>query len=163
MQLTDEVLDQHTEFDGPKTLLYRRFEQQLTDRRIEQSVFQIKSDNGSGPKNYFMNNEYRIESFFNGRPISIWEMKNKTIFRTCARTLCDFNFDKIVTQRINEIVPADPTKLSCISNLENWGNKLKANAEALRKTLTEAGKLDRLKIVEEILSTFAYDGAQSNF
>jgi hypothetical protein len=32
-----------------KTVLYRRFEQTLTDRRIENTVFQLKSDDGSGP------------------------------------------------------------------------------------------------------------------
>jgi hypothetical protein len=90
------VLKGAKDFDGPRTLLYRRFEQQLTDRRIEQSVFQTKSDDKTGPFNHYMNNEYRIESFYNGRPLSIWEMKNKTVYRKCAEMLCDFNFNKEV-------------------------------------------------------------------
>ena len=37
----------------PKTLLYRRFEQDLTDKRIEQAIFETKSEDGTGPKLYF--------------------------------------------------------------------------------------------------------------
>ena len=39
----------------PRTLLYRRFEQELTDRRIEEAIFKAKSEDGTGPKLYFMN------------------------------------------------------------------------------------------------------------
>jgi hypothetical protein len=34
-------------------VLYRKFEQELTDKRIEQSIFEVKSEDGTGPKLYF--------------------------------------------------------------------------------------------------------------
>ena len=37
----------------PKVLLYRRFEQDLTDKKIEQAIFETKSADGTGPKLYF--------------------------------------------------------------------------------------------------------------
>ena len=76
----------------PRTLLYRRFEQDLTDKRIEQGIFDIKSQNGTGPKLHFQNFVYRIEGFFEGRPLTIWEMRNKTIYRKYANMICDYNF-----------------------------------------------------------------------
>jgi hypothetical protein len=61
VQIKDTVAE---EIKEPRTLLYRRFEQDLTDRRIEEAIFRAKSDDGTGPKLYFMNKEYRIEGFF---------------------------------------------------------------------------------------------------
>ena len=43
----------HESISEPRTLLYRRFEQDLTDKRIEQGIFDIKSKNETGPKLYF--------------------------------------------------------------------------------------------------------------
>ena len=77
-----------------KVILYRRFEQDLTDKRVEQAVFLTKSEDGTGPHLYFQNKEYRVEGFFEGRPISIWEMRNPLIYKKYADMICDFNFDK---------------------------------------------------------------------
>ena len=43
----------NNEVQEPKTLLYRRFIQELTDRRIEQAVFKTKAEDSTGPKLYF--------------------------------------------------------------------------------------------------------------
>jgi len=95
----------------PRTLLYRRFEQELTDRRIEEAIFRTKSDDGSGPKLYFMNSEYRIEGFFEGRPISIWEMRNPLIYLEYARFICDYNFNAVAQKRISEFKKVDERDL----------------------------------------------------
>ena len=79
----------------PPVLLFRKFEQELTDRRIEQAIFQTKSDDGTGPKLFFTDGTYRIEGFFHGRPISIWEMRNASIFLNYAEMICDYNFSPI--------------------------------------------------------------------
>ena len=76
----------------PRVLLYRRFEQDLTDRRIEQAIFSVKSEQGTGPKLYYQNDTYRIESFFEGRPLSIWEMRNPLIQENYAKLMVDYNF-----------------------------------------------------------------------
>lgn len=77
-----------------KVVLYRRFEQILTDKRVEQAVFLTKSEDGTGPKLYFQDKEYRVEGFFEGRPLSIWEMRNPLIYKKYGEMICDFNFDK---------------------------------------------------------------------
>ena len=63
----------------PKNLIYREFKQNLVDLRIDRIMFEAKSADGSGPKLYFQNERYRIEGFFAGRPLSIWEMRNPVI------------------------------------------------------------------------------------
>jgi len=50
VHLKDGVLP---DLKSPRTLLYRRFVQELTDRRIEQTVYAIKAEDGTGPKLYF--------------------------------------------------------------------------------------------------------------
>jgi hypothetical protein len=79
----------------PKVLLYRRFEQDLTDKRIEQAIFEAKSADGTGPKLYFQNTTYRIEGFFDGRPITIWEMRNPMIYTKYAELMVDYNFSPV--------------------------------------------------------------------
>jgi len=44
--------------------LFRKFEQDLTDKRIERAIFNIKSIDGSGPELIYENEEIRVESFF---------------------------------------------------------------------------------------------------
>ena len=60
-------------------LLYRKFECEIVDKQIEATVFKSMSDSGYGPKLIFQNSEYRIESFFDGRPLTIWELRNPVI------------------------------------------------------------------------------------
>lgn len=76
-----------------RAILFRRYEQELIDKQIEQAIFKAMSDDGSGPKMFFQNNKFRIEEFFEGRPLTLWEMRNPMIFENFARKICDFNFN----------------------------------------------------------------------
>ena len=69
------------------------------------------SDQNLGPKLYFQNDEYRIESFFEGRPLTIWELRNPTIMKLLARATFDFNFNQDAIAKISERKPIDSTKL----------------------------------------------------
>lgn len=73
-----------------KKVVYRQFEQDLTDATIERTVFRIMSDSSQGAQLFTQTHEYRIESFF-GRPLSIWEMRNPLIYNKVASLLCDFH------------------------------------------------------------------------
>ena len=108
--IKDEII-KNTISVEPKTLLYRWFEQELTDKRIEQAIFETKSGDGTGPKLYFQNLTYRIEGYFDGRPITIWEMRNPLIFTRVAEMIVDYNFDPLANQRIQEINPKDKKNL----------------------------------------------------
>ena len=54
---------------------------------------------------------YRIEGFFEGRPITIWEMRNPMIYTQYAEMMVDYNFSELANQRIEEINPKDSDNL----------------------------------------------------
>jgi len=60
----------------------------------------VKSNDGTGPKLFYQNNTYRIESFFEGRPLSIWEMRNPMIGRKYAELMVDYNFSPVAREKI---------------------------------------------------------------
>jgi hypothetical protein len=68
----------------PTSILYRRYKQQVVDKRVEQAIFKAKSEDKTGPHLYYQNNEFRIEEFFHGRPITLWEMRNPLIVENYA-------------------------------------------------------------------------------
>ena len=84
---------QHQEIQENRSLLYRRYEQIVKEKYIEQAIFKAMSDDGSGPKMFFQNDKFRIEEFFEGRPLTLWEMRNPMIFENFAKKICDFNFN----------------------------------------------------------------------
>ena len=120
-------------------LLYRRFEQDLTDKRIEQAIFKTKSEDGTGPKLYFQNNQYRIEGFFDGRPLSIWEMRNQIIYLNYAELMVEFNFSSVAWERIQAIKPKDPNDLFIHQVINEWGPNLLAKIEDIKANLKAAG------------------------
>ena len=132
VKIKDQVA---TNVKEPRTLLYRRFEQELTDRRIEEAIFKTKSEDGTGPKLYFMNNDYRIEGFFEGRPISIWEMRNPLIYLDYARFICDYNFNSVAQKRIMEFKQMDENDLFIHQVLRDWGPTLQSKLKDMKLAL----------------------------
>ena len=147
----------------PRTLLYRRFEQDLTDKRIEQGIFDIKSQNGTGPKLHFQNFVYRIEGFFEGRPLTIWEMRNKTIYRKYANMICDYNFSPEAHELVNKYDKMDPNKLFFHQVLNQWAPSLESKIDAIAKALTDAGQTANLRILMDLKSKFLFDGYKEHF
>ena len=58
------------------------------------------SDQGLGPKLYFGNDKYRIEGFFEGKPVTIWELRNPRLMQVIAKTIFDFNFNSLAIERL---------------------------------------------------------------
>lgn len=84
----------------PSVILYRRFEQTLTDMRIEEAIFKVNSDDGTGPKLHYQNAEFRIESFYEGRVISIWELRNPAILKSLVKMICRYQFHPVTNQKV---------------------------------------------------------------
>lgn len=149
-------------------LLYRRFEQDLTDKRIEQAIFESKSEDGTGPPLYFQNKEYRIEGFFEGRPISIWEMRNPMIYLKYAEIICDYDFDKKAQEKIQQINPMDKGKLFVHQVIWEWGPRLLGMLDDIRAALKEKAEgseemTTRLETVDLIEKNFLFEGSQEYF
>lgn len=77
-----------------------------------------------GVHNYFMNQEYRIESFFDGRPLKVFELSNKVIMKAYAEKCCDFNFNEGISQVMTSIQKADKNNTSFDVAIEQWGNNV---------------------------------------
>lgn len=93
------------------------------------------SDQGLGPKCLFYNDEYRIESFFEGRPISIWEMRSPVILNQILNCLVDFNFNKDCVAKIAAHRPLDNQNLAIDVAIKEWGPAVKARLPSMRGKL----------------------------
>ena len=111
----------------------------MTDKRIEQSIFATKSDDGTGPKLHYQAVEYRIEGYYHGRPISIWEMRNPFIYLEYAKMICDFNFSKVAQEKIEAIKPKDKNDLFAHQVINDWGPKLQGFIKDVKSALSAKG------------------------
>ena len=61
----------------------------VVDRATEAAYFQCMSDSGLGPKliAYDPDLLYRIEEFFEGRPLTIWELRNPVMMQSYAKAV----------------------------------------------------------------------------
>ena len=73
--------------DVPRDLLYRKFMCAVVDRETEATVFRCMSDSGLGPNLIYQCDAYRIETFVQGRPLSIWEMRSPVIMQSVVNAL----------------------------------------------------------------------------
>ena len=73
--------------DAPRVLLYRKFECEIIDKQVEGAIFRAMAESGQGPGLVFQNNEYRIENFVEGRPLTIWELRNPHMMKLYAKAV----------------------------------------------------------------------------
>jgi hypothetical protein len=105
-----------------------------------------------------MNKEYRIEGFFEGRPISIWEMRNPIIYLDYARFMCDYNFNSVACKKIQEFWAADENDMFVHKVLREWAPSLQKKLPEMKAALKSANFLESLKSVEAIEETFLFEG-----
>jgi hypothetical protein len=77
----------------PNCVLYRIFECELTDTPIETALFNTLSDQRIGPECYYVNSEYRIEEWIEGRALSIWELRSPFFMKLYLKNLSAFHFN----------------------------------------------------------------------
>ena len=75
-----------------RVFLYRKFECTVNNKEIEAIIFQNMSEKNLGPKLVFACDEYRIEEFFDGRPMTIWEMSDPVIMKIMARKIFEHHY-----------------------------------------------------------------------
>lgn len=92
VKLRDDVANCLVE---PRTVLYRKYLQTVVDKSVEQAIFLAKAEEMSGPRLFSQTEHYRVEGFFEGRPITLWEMRNPSIFCKYSELICQFHFSKL--------------------------------------------------------------------
>lgn len=88
-------------------ILYRKFECKIVDKNIEALIFRVASEQNIGPRLLYQNDDYRIESFINARPITIWEMRNPLFLKYYAEKIFSFNFNPALNESLKQILPID--------------------------------------------------------
>jgi len=118
-----EIINDDSKHVTPNVILYRTFECQIVDFRVENAVFKTLSDQKMGPRCYYQCGEYRVEEFFHSRPLTIFEMRNDIFMKAFAEKICHFNFNQ---KAIEEVLPFMPkTKRVLDQVFENWYPKVK--------------------------------------
>lgn len=59
----------------------------MSDHELEAIIFTNMSERGLGPKLVVQNSDFRIEHFFDGRPLTIWEMRNPAVMKQVAKEI----------------------------------------------------------------------------
>ena len=95
----------------PKAILYRIFLTEINDKELESTIFNSMSEKGFGPKLFFRNTEYRIESFFEGRPLTIFEMRNPCFMKLAAQLIFQYNFNQDAIEKVKAMKPIDKSQL----------------------------------------------------
>lgn len=115
---------------------------------------------------YIQNDVFRIEEFFEGRPLTLWEMRNPMIFQEFSNIICDFNFNPKALEDVAKIEKLDPQNLFIHQVINVWGPNLEAKIGTIKSQLKESGTpehLENLRKTELLEQTFLFEGYQDFF
>jgi len=95
----------------PAKVLLRIFPEQpsrIISRGKEQAIFSHLSDTPNGIKMYYSCPQYRIEEFFDGEKLSMFELNNKLMMKYIATMFCDYNHDPALFDVLGQFDPKTP-------------------------------------------------------
>lgn len=96
------------------------------------------SDSGQGPSLIFQNSEYRIESFFEGRPLTIWELRNPIFATKYIEAIFNMHTKSGVAEAIEAIKPKGSSRMGIEIAIEEWGPAVKTRIAKIRSQLNSA-------------------------
>jgi hypothetical protein len=85
---------------NPNVVFYRKFLTKTADRQMEAVIFKNASEKSGGPVCLYQCERFRIETFFKGRPLSIWELRSPCLARLIMQKICDFHFNSDVSTKV---------------------------------------------------------------
>jgi len=121
------------------------------------------SDDGSGPLLIGQNETFRIEGFIDGRPLTIWELRNPIIQLEYAQVICHFNFDSNMQKKLSEFCDLDTNKLVIHEAIDVWAPACMKRIEMMKAQLRESGKKDIIQIVERMERTMLFEGYNQHY
>ena len=143
--------------------LYRKFECQIVDKQIEKAISKCMSEKGLGPRLIYSNDSYRIESFFDGRPLTIWEMRNPVMMSQFATAIHNFHTKSGVAEAVQLTRPLNTNKLYLDERISEWGPACVERIAKIRSKLTRLeergqGQEKILRIIDDIEHTMLKPG-----
>uniref|UniRef100_A0A7S3ML58 Choline kinase n=1 Tax=Favella ehrenbergii TaxID=182087 RepID=A0A7S3ML58_9SPIT len=147
----------------PRVFLYRKFECEVVDKQIEATLFRCMSEAGLGPKLVFQSETFRIEYFFTGRPLSIWEMRNPVIVKKVVEELFNFHTKSGASEAIDAIKPRATSRMGVEIAIEEWGPASIERIASIRQKLNaqDAGHRKILSTLDRLCETYLKNGYQS--
>ena len=147
-------------FCEPKVVLYRKFECQVIDKNLEAAIFKANSDAGLGPKLIFQNDSYRIETFFYGRPLTIWEMRNPNIMKSFASKIYQFHTCQESVRALTTLYP-NKEKAGTEVAIDVWAPQVEAKIARIKTKLNPSkikGHQTILECLEYLEKEFFFEG-----
>lgn len=122
--------------DAPRTVLYRKIENEVVEKEIEYTIFKSMSDSGQGPLMYGQQDDYRIEGFIESRVLSIWEMRNPVMMDKFVQAIFEMHHSSGTAQAIQKIKPMDSKQLGIDIAINEWGPAAIARIAKMRTKLS---------------------------
>ena len=118
------------------------------------------SDKGLGPQLVYQNDDFRIESFFDGRPLTIWEMRNPTIMRLVAKAIYEMHHVSGSAERVQEYRPLDKSQLAIDKIINEWGPASLARIAKIKAKLdlNDDGHRSIKQALDLLTDTYLQDG-----
>lgn len=110
--------------------------------------------------------EYRIESFFHGRPLTIWELRNPLLQKIYMQKLVAFNFNKGAISRLKDKYPIDKDNLCLDQYIKEWAPAVKKRLPSFRGKLLQDNGIEHpasLKLIDALDKTFLFKGFEEYF
>jgi hypothetical protein len=148
------------------TLLYRKFECLIIDKKVEALIFKVASEQGLGPKLLYQCEDFRIEEFLDGRPLTIWEMRNPCFITAYANKIFDWHTNKSLRESMESFRPLDINVLVIDTAINEWAPKLKERLPSMRGKLLQDNGIPHpnlLKAIDGIDRQCLFQGYQAYY
>jgi len=89
--------------DPENKIVIRFFESKAADFATEASIFREMGNRGVGPREIESSDVYRVEEFINGRPLTMFELRNPFIARKTMEIICETNYDPQLNKLIKDL------------------------------------------------------------
>lgn len=118
--LNDNITIENPE--TPRKVLYRKFENEIVDNKIEMLIFKKMSEKRFGPMFIFQDKTYRIEEFVEGRPLSVWELRNPHMRNLFVKAVYNMHENSGIREAMQDgVLPLDPNHLGVDIAIDQWG------------------------------------------
>eukprot|EP00347_Sterkiella_histriomuscorum_P000878 403374177 len=84
-------------------IVIRFFESKAADFKTEASIFKLMGERGWGPKEIEHTEQYRVEEYIDGRPLTTLELRNPFVAKKAMELICETNYDPTLNSLIRDL------------------------------------------------------------
>ena len=117
-------------------IVVRIYQSATGDCEMEAKIFNEMSRKGRGPKEIEGNEKYRVEQFIDGRPLTMFELRNPYIAKTILGMICETNYDTDLHSMIGNIRGFDSNlSRDFLYHSKGWYNRYLNDRRPILKAL----------------------------